>query len=317
MFYSSRAAGVAMPLSARKMSKLMDDVRMMRQKVGSVELPEKAWVGIIPTVVFEWWGLVAEGKGSNGFAPMAPFDEARNQDNLSEISTREFGGSVGAPRLLEMLDGYGIKASWVTTGNVAERYHDLVSRIAKGGHELIGHAYDHDTVYLRLTRAQEKADIRRTTRAFEKVAPGWERNGWSTPWWLSTPNTLELLMEDRFLSHSDFLNDELPYTIHKKGKKIVEIPLSIGVNDVIGSPETFERRFKTTFDYLYKLGKSGKPKIFNFNVHAFITGRPHWMVPFENVLRYSLSLPRVWLTTRDKIAKWWLGAYPEGQVELP
>ncbi len=305
-----------MPVTASGFEKMLSDVRMMRKKMGEVELPEKSKLLVIPTVAFEWWGLVAEGKGSNAFKTIAPFPEASNKLNLSEISLREFGGTVGAGRMLEILERHKLKASWVTSGNVVDKYPDIVREAASLGHEFIAHQYDHDTVYLRLTREEEQEDVRKTVSAFERTMPGWKRNGWVGAWWLATPHTLDILTEERFVTHSDFLNDELPYTIDVRGKRIVEVPHSPGVNDVLMEPEMYKQRFKSTFSYLYALGKAGHPRIFNFAVHPFIAGRPHWATVFEEVVEFAQSFSDVWFAERIEVGNWWLNEYPEGKVTL-
>ena len=56
----------------------------------------------------------------------------------SFMSMREYGPSVATPRILDMLDVYGIKASFYVPGYVAETHESLVSQIKERGHE-IGH----------------------------------------------------------------------------------------------------------------------------------------------------------------------------------
>ncbi len=46
--------------------------------------------------------------------------------------------------ILELLDRHGTKATFFTLGWVAERYPQLVRRIADGGHELASHGYGHE-----------------------------------------------------------------------------------------------------------------------------------------------------------------------------
>lgn len=50
---------------------------------------------------------------------------------------------TNTPRLLEILDDYGVKATFYILGQNAEYYPDVVSEIAKRGHELGNHSYSH------------------------------------------------------------------------------------------------------------------------------------------------------------------------------
>jgi polysaccharide deacetylase family protein (PEP-CTERM system associated) len=47
-------------------------------------------------------------------------------------------------RILELLVESGVHATFFTLGWVAERYPEMVRRIAAGGHELASHGYDHE-----------------------------------------------------------------------------------------------------------------------------------------------------------------------------
>ena len=72
-------------------------------------------------------------------------------------------------RLLSLFADFGVKATFFTLGWVAERYKSLILRIAKEGHELASHGYDH-------TRADQqdhktfRADVRRTKQILEDAS---------------------------------------------------------------------------------------------------------------------------------------------------
>jgi polysaccharide deacetylase family protein (PEP-CTERM system associated) len=71
-------------------------------------------------------------------------------------------------RILGILDGAGVKATFFTLGWIAERYPQLVRRIADGGHELASHGYGH----LRASdqdRAQFDNDIRSSKALLEDI----------------------------------------------------------------------------------------------------------------------------------------------------
>ena len=62
----------------------------------------------------------------------------------SLMSMAEYGPSVAAPRILDLLDKHDIKASFYVPGYVAESHQDLVREIAARGHELGHHGYLHE-----------------------------------------------------------------------------------------------------------------------------------------------------------------------------
>jgi polysaccharide deacetylase family protein (PEP-CTERM system associated) len=72
-------------------------------------------------------------------------------------------------RLLAILDGAGVRATFFVLGWVAERYPTLVRRIAAGGHEIASHGYAHGLIYDDTPEAF-RADLRRSKRAIEAAA---------------------------------------------------------------------------------------------------------------------------------------------------
>jgi polysaccharide deacetylase family protein (PEP-CTERM system associated) len=76
-------------------------------------------------------------------------------------------GNTGA--FLDLLAEHDAKATFFTLGWVAERHPDLIRRIVAEGHELASHGWDHTHVH-RQTRAEFKADIRRTKQLLDELA---------------------------------------------------------------------------------------------------------------------------------------------------
>lgn len=53
------------------------------------------------------------------------------------------GVEEGTPIFLQLLKDEGVRATFFTTGDVAERYPELMKRIVEEGHELASHGYSH------------------------------------------------------------------------------------------------------------------------------------------------------------------------------
>lgn len=62
----------------------------------------------------------------------------------SEWDNRECRVERNVERILQMLDTYGVTATFFTLGWVAERYPGMVRRIVDLGHELASHGYGHE-----------------------------------------------------------------------------------------------------------------------------------------------------------------------------
>ena len=59
------------------------------------------------------------------------------------LSTTYRGIHEAAPRLLRLFEDTGVRATYFTTGDVAERYPEHVDAVVKGGHELGCHGMTH------------------------------------------------------------------------------------------------------------------------------------------------------------------------------
>jgi len=72
-------------------------------------------------------------------------------------------------RILELLDGQEVKATFFTLGWVAERFPGVVRRIVAGGHELASHGYGHERVSDLSVRAFEQ-DVRHAKGLLEDIS---------------------------------------------------------------------------------------------------------------------------------------------------
>ncbi len=71
--------------------------------------------------------------------------------------------------VLELFDQAGVKGTFFTLGWVAERYPELMRRIADAGHEIASHGYSHERVF-NFTPQQFADDIDRTRKILEDTS---------------------------------------------------------------------------------------------------------------------------------------------------
>ena len=104
------------------------------------------------------------------------------------LSVREYGPSVGVPRILDMLDELEVPATFFTPGYVAETHEDMVREITRRGHETAHHGYMHEPPAT-LSREEEIRVLDRGSDILERLtgrrpvgyrAPA--RSSASTPW---------------------------------------------------------------------------------------------------------------------------------------
>lgn len=91
-------------------------------------------------------------------------------------------------RILDMLDGHAIRATFFVLGWVAERHPELVRRIAAAGHEVASHGYAHKRV-TQQSPAEFREDVTRARALLEDVT-GRPVYGYRAPSYSIGPKTL-------------------------------------------------------------------------------------------------------------------------------
>lgn len=82
-------------------------------------------------------------------------------------------------RILQLLDGCGIRATFFTLGWIAERYPQVVRRIVDNGHELASHGYGHERASSQ-SQAAFYSDIQLAKLLLEDIS-GYEVKGYRAP----------------------------------------------------------------------------------------------------------------------------------------
>ena len=73
------------------------------------------------------------------------------------------------PRILDMLDAAGAKATFFVIGHKAERHPELVRRIVAGGHLVGLHGYSHDRLFALRSARVVRRDLERATQVLESI----------------------------------------------------------------------------------------------------------------------------------------------------
>jgi polysaccharide deacetylase family protein (PEP-CTERM system associated) len=140
-------------------------------------------------------------------------------------------------RLLEIFNDSHTRATFFVLGWVAERFPDLVPRIAAEGHEIASHGYGHRLVY-DLSRREFREDIRRSKDVLES-AIGKPVLGYRAPSYSVTPKSLwalDILIDEGFsydasifpIHHDRYgipVSPRHPYVLQRAGS-LVEAPAS-------------------------------------------------------------------------------------------
>ena len=133
-------------------------------------------------------------------------DSVRRGDSVVKVSHGEFGPRVGAPRILELLEGRGIASTWFVPGHTLESFPESTAAIVRGGHELASHGWFHED-FSELSVDEQGSVLARSFEALER-AGGFAPLGWRAPYWALGERTLELVEAAGFRYDSSLMADD-------------------------------------------------------------------------------------------------------------
>jgi peptidoglycan/xylan/chitin deacetylase (PgdA/CDA1 family) len=221
----------------------------------------------------------------------------------------EYGTRAGYWRIAELLDRFGVTATFSASGRALERSPWLARDILERGHEIACHGYRWER-HAGMAEARERAVIDRAVAAIETAA-GLRPLGWHTRS-ASSVNTRRLLVEEGgFLYDSDAYDDDLPRLVEVLGRPHVVVPYAFDTNDMRFTGQggfvygdDFARYCLDAFEWLWREGAKA-PRMMSVGLHLRIIGRPGRIGGLERFLTAVASRPELWIARRDAIAHHW------------
>lgn len=238
---------------------------------------------------------------------VAALSKARD---LNVESNFEYGSRVGFREIMRVLTSAGTPATVYAVGMALERNPEAAVEIAKSGFEVACHGQrwiDYQFVTEDVERAHIQQNVAVITRLIGRKPVGWYtgRPG---------PNTRRLVVESGgFLYDSDAYNDDLPYWVEVSGRRHLVIPYSFDNNDSrlqrggdFATGEQFFAYCRDAFDWLYKMGVEGRPRMMSIGLHGRIIGRPGRIGALSRLLEHMQRQAGVWFCSRVAIAHHWI-----------
>ena len=238
-------------------------------------------------------------------APMLP--------DLPNWSWHEYGMRVGFWRILKALQERQISSTLALNATVVDYYPETVEAAIKANWEPMGHGY--------IQRPMHKVDNQFVDikSAIDKIENFTKEEviGWESPGLTETADTLDILSEHGIKYTANWPVDDLPQDLKvKSGKRMITLPYPIEINDVVmtsvqvhKSDEIFTRG-KLQFDRLYQEADENV-KIMAISVHPYLTGVPHRISFFEQLLDYILNHQDVEIMTGKDIYNWYTAEVPK------
>lgn len=223
-----------------------------------------------------------------------------------------YGSRVGLWRILDLLDAFGVKATFSSCGRAIAATPMLAAAPHARGHEVSAHGWRWER-HAGMAEQTERAVIAATVGAI-RDATGERPVGWHTRS-ASSVNTRRLLLEEGgFLYDSDCYDDDLPRLMARPdGAPHVILPYAFDTNDMRFSPgggfiqaEDFSRYCIGAIDWLLREAEAGGPRMLSIGLHLRIIGRPARMAGLEQVLAHVARQQGIWVARRRDIAMHWL-----------
>jgi allantoinase len=241
-------------------------------------------------------------------------DPLPNARNLNIESLFEYGSRVGFWEIMRILRERRVDTTIYAVGMALERNPAAVAHIVDSGFEVACHG-QRWIDYQFIAEERERADMVRNVEVITRLI-GRRPLGWYTG--RPGPNTRRLVVETGgFLYDSDAYNDDLPYWTRVEGRAHLVLPYSFDVNDSrlqrggdFGTGEEFFAYCRDAFDWLYRLGNEGRPRMLTIGLHARIIGRPGRIGALTRLLDHIQRHEGVWLCTREAIARHWMLHHP-------
>lgn len=239
--------------------------------------------------------------------------------NYMNESNYAYGINAGAPRIFDLIEGFGFETTVTAAALSLERAPDLARRIVAAGHEVCAHGYRwvHQFSF---DEPRERDFIRKAADSLE-ASTGARPAGWLSRY-LHTDNTRRLLIEEGYRYHMDDLSADMPFwqpvtMADGRVEPLLCVPYAIDTNDMKlwTAPASTPRQWLdyniASFDWFLREAREKGPRMTSVGLHLRVIGRPGRIWALEAFLEHvAAHRDEVWIAGRDRIAERFRAAFP-------
>jgi peptidoglycan-N-acetylglucosamine deacetylase len=225
---------------------------------------------------------------------------------LSMLSMGRFGPERGLGRILALLAGHSIRATFYVPGHTADNFPNVLPEILAAGHEVGHHGYLHLGTD-GLSAAGQRAELEQGLAALGKygVRPG----GYRSPGWELSPETLAMLGEYGFGYDSSLMADDRPYWIESGGQPVLELPGHWSICDwpyfgwtayhggLLADPAAVLRIWLDEYETA-----RAEHGVITFTMHPEAIGRGYLTAMLDRLIGAMRERGRPWFATHAQIA---------------
>ena len=230
--------------------------------------------------------------------------------DVLHYSERDYGNRVAHWRMMEVLDRHGVRGSISLNVAMCDHHPEIVREAVDRGWELFSHGIYNTRYNYHLSEAQERAVIEDALETVERFN-GERVAGWLAPALTHTERTMDLLAAYGIRYTCDLFHDDQPQPVRVERGRLVSIPYSLEMNDVIVynvnrvAPRRYADLLRANFDQLYAEG-ADNGTVMCIPLHAYLVGQAHRIGALDEALAYITGHEDVWLATGREIADHYL-----------
>jgi peptidoglycan/xylan/chitin deacetylase (PgdA/CDA1 family) len=234
--------------------------------------------------------------------------------SAGKLSQGQYGGRVGSPRILALLEREGVPATFFMPAVSAMLHPDEPRVVVSSGHELGIHSWIHE--FNSTLPYEAERDLAFRARDVLAKLSGRVPVGMRTASWDFSPSTLRIIREMGLLYDSSLMADSEPYELLEDDQPtgIVEVPPEWIRDDAVyfnmdrmsalrpyTAPEAVFDIFRRELE-----GAHVEGGLFVLTMHPHIIGQRSRIWILEQVIRHAKALGNVWFATHEEVARFCL-----------
>lgn len=225
---------------------------------------------------------------------------------MTTLSQGRFGPERGLARVLDILAGHGVKATFYVPGHTADQHPAAVQAILAGGHEVAHHGYLH-LASEALDGDGQRAELEQGLTALGRH--GVRPLGYRSPGWELMPETLAMLGEYGFGYDSSLMADDRPYWEVTGPVPLLELPGHWSLCDypyfgwtpyhsgLLADPAAVERIWLEEYRSARAEGR-----VVTYTMHPQAIGRGYLASMLDRLVAAMAGTGRPWFGTHAEIA---------------
>jgi len=243
-------------------------------------------------------------------------------DSPTKLSRGLFGVDVGAPRVLDRLDEFGVETTWFTPGHTIDSFPEAAEEVWSRGHDIQHHGWSHTRPRQYESREAEYDDVKRGVESIVDLT-GRRPTGYRSPSWDFSTHTLGILDELGFeWDSSQMATDFEPYRVREGWAAPADAPFERGTEtDIVEVPVSWQRDDFPAFAFNRKRGYANEKAVFRqwreqfdwmvdnvddgvfvLTMHPQVIGQSHRLARLESFVEHVSDTPGVAFETVAEVA---------------